>query len=199
MLKYELISTVPSLFRFDMRNLADYRNSCENDVIARFKSRVLSREPLSSLINMRPGIYMNEFDLMDTDPGVALGEFGLEFVDSDSKLTLARCGFFVTDNSMVITHTPQGVARSFLSSKLRNRLIRSNYRDDLMREMLSVASQLELSQIRGISANHHMTESGNLHNLRFTPDFARKNIDDVFIMFGFEKSFDGDFYLQLNN
>ena len=78
------------------------------------------------------------------------GQYGIKKFDFHTNEEVALCGFDIENGEMVIRHTPQGKKpQEFSSSQVRNRLVRSNFRIEMMEAMIEIAEKLGLKGVVG--------------------------------------------------
>lgn len=115
------------------------------------------------------------------------GVFGLEMTSPTTGEPLARCGFDIEGDIMVINHTPQGAYKPSLSAEGRKDvcLLRDDFRGVLMDTMVEIARTLGLSEVVGISAENNPKVQFDLLEPGKSKEIGVKIINDVFEQAGF--------------
>jgi hypothetical protein len=133
---------------------------------AELKMGCIQRRYISNLMQLVPGLGMaNELGSGSVES--IWGTYGLVQLDAQTKNSVVRSGFSVIDNRILeITHTPQGNRPENMINGERRRLRSREFRVEMIGEMIRLARQLSLHQVRSLySGDHHSIRTGFVDEL----------------------------------
>ncbi len=121
-----------------------------------------------------------------------------------SGTVVAHVGFDITEESFVITNSPQGCSRNYLEGypdDLKTAVLtelRNGFREELLGAVLKIASVFKntgIRQVKGISA--HNDERVDINGGVMPYHQALRSMDELYRKCGFDQDIYGDFVLSL--